>query len=171
MSDPAIARAHRQAIAAVLLLAALVVGVAIFATLLVGGASAAEPLNESVSVGNDTDQIVTTIEFANVSDANATADLVITDANGTEIVNETVAGNGTETVRSSWAVADTDPHGNYSVVVTADTGVVASAGAWASSSTSSGGAGGFLEGGLSTTQIGALIAAVAGAFLIARRAD
>ncbi|WP_248515959.1 hypothetical protein [Salinarchaeum laminariae] len=109
-----------------------------------GGAVAAEPLNETVEVGNDTGTVYTEVTFASgINDSNATADVVVTDANGTTVANTTISGNASETVVEEWAVNDSDPIGNWSVVLTADSGVVdsAEAGTFVEGGSGGGGAG------------------------------
>lgn len=109
-----------------------------------GGAAAAEPLNETVDVTNDTGTVYAELTFASgIDDANATADVVVTDANGTEVANTSVSGNASESIVEEWTVNDSDPIGNWSVIATADSGVVdlGEAGTFAEGVNGGGGAG------------------------------
>lgn len=133
------------------------------------GVGAAEPVNSSVEVGNYTDAITAQVSFnGTISDANATADYTIQDPTGTEWATGTLAGNASETVLEEVDVTDSDAHGNYSVVVTADAGVVDSGIAGTLTSEPGGGGGSGGVAGMSTTQLGALavLALVVGAALL-----
>lgn len=169
-------RAHRQtkiglfmAALGLLALTALAFGPA--------GAAAAEPLNETVAVENDTGTVYAEVTFASgIDDANATADVVVTDANGTEVANTTISGNASETVVEEWAVNDSDPTGNWSVVVTADSGIVSSddAGTFSEGGSGGGGAGSSADGWGSMMGIPIfviVIGAIAGLLFVGNRRD
>lgn len=107
------------------LFALLAIGLAVSFS---GGVAAAEPVNETVTVDNDTASIYVEATFADgIDDANATATATISDPSGTEFASGTISGNASETIVEEYNVTETDPTGNYSVVVTANDGVVASA--------------------------------------------
>lgn len=133
-------------------------------------AQQAEPVNSTVEVGNYTDAITVQVTFnGTISDANATADYTIEDPNGTQWATGTLAGNASETVLEEVDVADSDALGTYTVLVSAESGVVDSgiAGTLASEPGGGGGSGGGL-GGMSATQLGilAVLAVVVGAAIL-----
>lgn len=106
----------RTVLALLALLAALTLTLAA-----AGPAAAAEVGNDTVSVTSDTGEVYVDATFnGSINDSDAVATVVITDANGTEQVNTTISGNASESVVESWAVEDTDPLGNWSVIVTTD---------------------------------------------------
>lgn len=125
------------------------------------GVQGAEPLNTTVEVTNDTDSVYVETEFASgIDDVNATADVAVADPSGTEIANETLSGNASETVVEEWAINDSDPTGTYSVVVMAGSGIVgiAEAGTFNESGGAGAGSGSTSTGTLLGGLVGVLIA-------------
>lgn len=170
MTANASSRAKRQAIGLLLIALAVVLSVAIVGSILVGGASAEEVTNETVTVTNGTASIDVDVTFANVSDANATADVIVTDPSGTELANESINGMTNEVVTWSHDVNDSDPAGAYGVVLEAPKGSVVGAHPEAVAASSDGGGSGFI-GGNTAGPIVAVVVMVVGAFALARRAD
>lgn len=136
------------------------------------GAAVAEVENSTVDVTNETDRIDAHATFANVSDANATADVIVTDPSGAEIANETIDGNGSEVVTWSYELTDADSTGAYGVVLEAPNGSVNGINFQAATASTGGGGGGA---GLLEERTGlivvALIVVIATAVALARRAD
>jgi len=165
-----------QRLIAGLLLAAAIAGTVLvavaFGTGAVGAASPppeVEATNETVSVTNVTDAVDAHITFANVTYTNASADVVLTDSNGTEVANESISVVSEDVTTWTYNLTDADPTGTYRLTLDAPNGSVAGVTVVTDSDDTAAG-GGFL-GGSAAGPVAAVIAAVVAAIALAWRAD
>lgn len=179
MSDPTVARAHRQVIAAILLVAALVTAVGIFAMLLTGGVAAQSTSPTAEVPGLDAGEsgnITVSVAWngnATVDDtATVTIDHVLEDGSIVSSDEHTINADPSATTNSTFAVSPAEDVSYFQVTTEAVEQNVSSVTVTSDieADTDDGGGGGALLGG-SATPVAAVVVVVIVAIGLARRAD